>query len=177
MAKLPENWSPGYTKRLDNWAREHGYTLQDLINSPELRKAARGHTRSEGHAPAIEKTKRGKTDILQVGRPVKDARSYRKGRTPNANDIRKMVEQVKKKNIVIYVQVISSEDSPGRRKQGEAPHRAAEWIAIRDTKQNLLEDIEALPKDASGHDLFERIFQAQRPVEAVIAWQIRELED
>ena len=169
MARKPlSELSPSYRQRIERYAAKHGVSVN------ESRKAARGHTRSEGHGPAIERTKRGKAEILQVGRPVKDARSYRKGRTPNANDIRKMVDRVKKKNIVIYVEVISSEKSPARRKPDEKDEPAAEWIAIRDTKENFLDDL--IPGQ-SGMQVFERIFQPQRPVEAVISWQIRELDE
>ena len=177
MAKLPENWRPGYTKRLDNWAREHGYTLQDLINSPELRKAARGHTRSEGHGFPVHDAKHGKHDVKEVGKPVGSAKKYKGGKTPTVKDIKKLLDNVKGKNIVIYVQVISTEDSPGRRKEGEASERKAEWVSIKDTKENLLEDLNILKESDKGEQLFENIFHPLRPVEAVIAWQIRELDE
>lgn len=172
MARKPlSELSPAYRQRIERYAAKHGVSVN------ESRKAARGHTRSEGHGFPVHNAKHGKHDVKEVGKPVGSAKKYKGAKTPTVKDIKKLLDNVKGENIVIYVQVISTEDSPGRRKEGEASERKAEWVSIKDTKENLLEDVNFLKKSDTGEQLFENIFHPLRPVEAVIAWQIRELDE
>ncbi|MHB1701116.1 MAG: hypothetical protein ACYCSN_13480 [Acidobacteriaceae bacterium] len=176
MAKSPEQWSAGYTRRVENWAKKHGYTLDQVQRDPSLRKQARGHKRSEGHGFSVHDAKHLSHAVKEVGVPVNNVKDYKGSKTPKASDVKKALGEIKGENLAIYVQVISSEDSPGRRKQGEGPGKSIDWISIKDTKKNLLEEIDLLPENASGFDLLTKIFELDRPVEAVIAWQIRDLD-
>lgn len=162
--------SPSYRQRIERYADKHGISLESS------RKSARGHERSEGHGFPVHDAQHFSHPVKEVGKPIKSIKKYRGAKTPNASDVRKAAEKTKGEKITIYVQVISSEDSPGRREEGEAPTRSIDWISITDTKTNLLEEIDLLPKGASGFDLLSKIFELDRPVEAVIAWQIRDMD-
>lgn len=170
MAKPLSELSPAYRQRIERYAAKNGTSLT------ESRKAARGHERSEGHGFPVHDAMHLSHPVKEVGKPVKTVKKYRGAKTPKASDVRKAVKKSKGEKITIYVQVISSEDSPGRREEGEAPTRSIDWISITDTKTNLLEEIDLLPKGASGFDLLSKIFELDRPVEAVIAWQIRDMD-
>lgn len=182
--------SPAQQHRIELTARKLGVSVSEVRSNPQYAKAARGHSRSEGHAdrpqPAQDITRRG-APAKQVGKSVTGIGSYKGGATPTGRDVRNAIAAMRKgSEVIVYAQVVSSKASPGRKydpkmvdqKPGETSGRVVDWIAVGWRRDSLLKRLDDNNASAmTGEQIAQFLYHPERPFIAALAWQIQEVQE
>jgi hypothetical protein len=96
--KTPSQYTPAYRQRLERAAAKRGQTLEQLLNTPGARAAARGHARTPEHGPSIAHLvkAKGRREQWVVGKPGK-----RGGGRPTAKATSKALGNVKTPETIV----------------------------------------------------------------------------
>ena len=124
----------------------------------------------------------GDTEIVvyQIGPRIDHIEDWTPGQpTPRMPDIWRAIQRGGPGHMILYAQVISSTQSPGRESEidlrPDTEGYALDEIAIHETGESLRRRIERWG-NISGEEFLSRIFRVERGVEAVVSWDIRPLD-
>lgn len=172
------DYAAEYQRRLAKESEKLGKPPGHL--TAEERKIARGHERTEGHGFRPSEIKRKERAGWQVGKPAKkngpvEKSGFAGGATPTNREALAAVRKITTGDILIYVQVVSTEQSPTKappsrpRKNRKPPSgKVVETIATRQDRL-LVQDV--LQREPDPVAAVHALFRLTRPIEAVISWQ------
>jgi hypothetical protein len=119
--KTPSQYTPAYRQRLERAAAKRGQTLEQLLNTPGARQAARGHARTPEHGPAVAHLgkAKGRREQWVIGKPGK-----RGGGRPTAKATSNALGNVKTPETIVtmtFDAAQSGDEAYKRDFEGEEP--------------------------------------------------------